>query len=153
MKTNMRKTIAMLFLLLASRSGYSQDPVHWEFKSQKISNEVYEMHFIARIDQPWHIYSMANADGSGVATAFNYSKNPLLQLKEPANEKGNLVTGKDQQTGIELRYYEKFVEFMQVVVKVKSNAKTKISGSIIYVACTETRCLPPASANFHFVLN
>ena len=148
----MRKTIAMLFLLVAFSSGYSQNPVHWEFRSQKINNETYEMHFIARIDSPWHIYSMANTDGSGVATTFDYSKNPLLQLNEPINEKGNLVISKDQQTGIEFRYYEKFVEFVQVV-NVKSTVKTKISGNITYVACTTTRCLPPASAAFHFVLN
>lgn len=110
------------------------------------------MHFVAHIDRPWHIYSTTSPDKSGMATTFSFKRNPLLQLDEPVNEKGNLITSQNDELGIVLKYFENAVDFIQVV-KLRSTVKTRISGTVTYMACTETRCLPPAAATFQFTLN
>lgn len=148
----MRKSIIIIALLFLSIVGFGQNPVRWSITSRKVADKTYEVCFRASIEQPWHIYAMDNSKDVSLPTTFNFKNHPLLIISEPIKEKGEMISEKDDVSGVMIKYYTNQVDFIQTI-KVKSNAKTNIEGTIDYMACTEGRCLPPVIENFNLVLN
>jgi hypothetical protein len=142
------KTLFIQCFLIASLSANAQSPVQWIFSSKKLADKMYEIHCTARIDEPWHIYAATSPADAGLPTTINFAKNPLVQAIEPVKEDGNLIKKKEENLGIELKYYKHTVDFI-AVVKLKASAKTTISGHISYMACTDERCLPPSVTGFN----
>ena len=58
----MRKLGIFLLVLLNFFSQAQENPVHWKFEAKKLSDCDYELIFKAKIDEPWHIYSLVKAD-------------------------------------------------------------------------------------------
>ncbi len=85
----------------------------------------------------------------GLPTKFSFTKHPLITVEGNVEEKGELKTQKIDNA--ELKYYAMRVEFVQLV-KLKAPSKTNISGTIDYMACTDTHCLPPAQKRFSVTL-
>jgi thiol:disulfide interchange protein DsbD len=70
------KKIILLILLGLSFVGYSQilDPVDWEFDTQKINDDEYELIFMAHLDENWEVYSQFVDDGGPIATSFSFDE-------------------------------------------------------------------------------
>jgi len=132
--------------MLISQNLFSRidDPVRWKFTSVKVG-DYYELHFSARIEEPWHIYAQDMNENVGFPTTINFYPSPLLEFEGKTQEKGDKTQKKVE--GIELKYYNEKVEFIQKV-KVKGNVKTNVNGKIDYMACTESHCLPPSARRF-----
>ncbi len=62
-------------------------------------------------------------------------------------EVGKVVKKKEEVWGGDVNYYEKTVDFVQVV-KLKSNVKTNLAGSVEFMVCNDSQCLPPATVEF-----
>ena len=122
-------------------------PVHWTINNKKLSANTYELHFMAIIDQPWHIYAQDNNEDYAMPTAFSFVPNADYELSGKPKEVGKLQ--QETISGINVKYYQDTVDFVQVVTLKKGTAK--ISGKIAYMACTE-RCLPEAEREFHLVI-
>ncbi|MFI5131348.1 MAG: protein-disulfide reductase DsbD domain-containing protein [Chitinophagales bacterium] len=144
----MRKFLFIL-IFTAPFMGFSQvqDPVKWTFSSKKVSVDVYEVHLTATMDRGWHTYSQATPDGGPAPTAIAFSKNPLLSLSGNVKEIGKLEEHHEPLFGVDVKQYSNKVDFVQSV-KVKSNAKTVIKGSVEYMVCDATKCLPPKTVEF-----
>ncbi len=135
-----------LLILLFSLQSQAQiiSPIKWNYSAKKISNDIYEIHLTASIQNQWHIYSQFTPDGGPNPTKIIFKKNPLLtQLGKP-REKGKLLQKHEEVFDIDVKYFEKKVDFVQKI-KVKNNAKTHISGTIEFMACNEQQCLPPTT--------
>jgi len=147
----MQKMIFTFALLIGGLVSFAQapDPVHWQFKAEKVGDNLYELHFTAVINAPWHIYSQDNDADITLPTSVKFTRNPLVQLSGKMKETGSLET--ESYSGTTLKYYEDHVEFVQVV-KLKSAVKVSVSGHINYMACTNGRCLPPVEHSFSFYL-
>lgn len=142
----MKKVLIIIISFLFCHVAKSQrDPVKWTFSSKKIADKTFEVHFIATINLPWHIYAQDNNEDVGLPTSFSFTKNPLLTTDGKIKEVGELV--KEKEDDIELKYYGGQVTFVQVV-KLKTNVKTSLTGKVEYMACTGGRCLPPAERKF-----
>ncbi|RYY27736.1 MAG: hypothetical protein EOO04_09225 [Chitinophagaceae bacterium] len=124
----------------------SSKQVKWSFTAKKIADKTYEVHMTADINPNWHMYAQDAGDGPQ-PTAFNFTKNPLLSLDGNVKEVGKMKKVYEDAFKSEVRFYEKSVNFIQVV-KVRGNAKTNLSGKVEFMVCDDKSCLPPAEVPF-----
>jgi hypothetical protein len=141
--------ITALIFFVAYGTIRAQEPnmIRWNFSSTKINDTTYELHMLAKVDAPWHIYSQNLSAATGFATRITFTKSPLVVLRGNLKEQGKRLTQKDPTTGNVLSYYSDIVEFVQTVT-LNAPAKTRVNGSIQYMLCTDERCLPPATKKF-----
>lgn len=147
----MVKKILIPVLLLAMgmiAQAQNLNPVSWTFTSKKIADKTYEVHLTATIQDGWHLYSQVQpSDAIAEPTTITLNKNPLLTFLAKPKEVGKVEKFHDAKIGASANQYSSKVEFVQTV-KLKSNAKTKVGGSIRFQTCNDERCLPPKVVNF-----
>lgn len=145
----MRKLYLLGSLLLAgvAVSAQSNKAVHWTFTAKKIADKTFEVHMTATIDGNYHLYAQnAGVDGP-IPTSFKFTANPLAVNDGKVAEVGKMVKKKEEVWGGDVQYYEKTVDFVQKV-KLKGNVKTNLAGSVEFMVCNDTQCLPPATVEF-----
>ena len=57
-----------------------------------------------------------------------------------------MVKKNEAAWGHDVKYYEKTVDFVQVV-KLKTNVKTSLAGKVEFMVCNDQQCLPPADVD------
>ena len=143
----MKHLLPILALFITSSLlAQSDKEVQWTFTAKKITENTYEIHMTARVNDDWHLYSQDAGEGP-FATAFTFSKNPLVNLEGKVKESGKLKKVFEKSFDSEVRYYENMVNFVQIV-KLKGKIKTNIAGKIEFMVCNDSRCLPPAAVDF-----
>ena len=149
----MKRIILLLSLFFITVAGIAQlkDPVQWNFTTAKKSDKVYDVTFTATIAKPWHIYSQATPAGGPVPTKIVFKTNPLVTVNGKAKENGSLKNVHDQYFGVDVKYFDNKVEFVQIV-NLKSAVKTNIAGTIEYMVCNDEECLPPKKVPFDLKL-
>ncbi len=148
----MKKLFAFITFITAACVAHAQSPVSWSFSSKKVSDKTFEVHLTANIQSGWHLYSQNQPDDAiAIPTNFAINNNPLLKLDGKIKEVGKMEKFKDKILGISAHQYSEKVDFVQVV-KLKSNAKTNISGSVEFQTCDDKKCLPPKTVNFNIAL-
>lgn len=142
------KYLLPIFALFITSSlvAQSDKEVQWTFTAKKVTDNTYEIHMTAKVNDDWHIYSQNAGDGP-FATAVSFSKNPLVSLEGKVQESGKMKKVFEKAFDTEVRYYEDVVNFVQVI-KVKGKVKTNIAGKIEFMVCNDSRCLPPAAVDF-----
>lgn len=149
----MKLNILLAFSILFTTASQAQSkPYNWTYSAKKISTAVYELHFHVDINHPWHTYSQFTPDGGPVPTHFTFAKNPLYSLDGKVKETGNLVQKHESVFGVDVKYFNGDVDFVQLV-KLKSNAKTNFSGSVEFMLCNDQQCLPPVTQKFSITLD
>ena len=139
-------TILYIAVLLSSFSSNAQQPVQWDF-SYNQTNETVEL--TATIEDGWHIYSQHLKENAGpIPTSFEFNKNPLIKLKGKTKEPV-AVEKYDVNFESDLSYFEHNVSFTQ---KIRPKEATSISGTVTYMVCNETMCLPPVDVPFEVKL-
>lgn len=124
-----------------------ESPVKWNFSSKSIKGDLYELHLKATISSPWHMYSQATPTGGPFPSKVNFTAHPLLQLEGKTKELGKAVSKFEEVFGVKVIYYNDGVEFVQQVRK-KGKVKTAIKGTVEYMVCNDTECLPPTKIPF-----
>lgn len=148
----MKKWLLILVLISGSWCLHGQSPVSWSFDSKKISDKTFEVHLVANIRSGWHLYSQNQpSDAIAIPTTVTINNNPLLKLDGTIKEVGKMEKFTDKNLGVSAHQYSNKVDFVQVV-KLKSNAKTNVSGSVEFQTCDDKKCLPPKTVNFSIAL-
>jgi len=145
----MKKTILFAVAVLAGTLAMAQSSkqVSWTYSSKKIADKTYEVHMTATIGGNYHMYAQ-NVGGDGpIPTSFTFTKSPLLSVDGAPKEKGQMIKKFETAWNHDVNYYEKTVDFVQVV-KLKSNVKTDVSGKVEFMVCNDHECLPPATVDF-----
>jgi hypothetical protein len=144
----MKKTI-LLALIVGSGTlaiAQSSKQVNWVYSAKKVADKTYEIHMTATIGGDYHLYAQ-DAGGDGpIPTTFSFTKSPLLALDGAVKEKGQIVKKFESAWNHNVNYYEKTVDFVQVV-KLKSNVKTTLAGKVEFMVCNDKECLPPADVD------
>jgi len=126
----------------------SSKQVNWSYTAKKIADKTYEVHMTATIGGDFHLYAQ-DAGGEGpIPTTFTFTKSPLLALDGTVKESGKLVKKYESAWSHDVKYYERTVDFIQVV-KLKSNVKTSLAGKVEFMVCNDHECLPPADVNIN----
>ncbi len=143
----MKKTWLIILSAIVSFSAWSQSSkqVQWTYSAKKIADKTYEVHMTATITGDYHLYAQENEEGP-VATSFTFVKSPLFSLDGKVKESGKMVKKFESAWNHDVRYYEKTVDFVQVV-KLKSDVKTSLAGKVEFMVCNDRQCLPPADVD------
>jgi len=147
-----RKILLLLLMSTAVMAAPAQNmPYSWNFSAKKTGPGSYEIHCAAALRAPWHIYSQFTPAGGPVPTKFVFAKNPLYKTAGEPKETGRLVTRHEEVFGVDVKYFEGDVDFIQIV-KMKSAAKTNFTGSVTFMVCNDTECMPPKTEQFSVTL-
>jgi hypothetical protein len=140
-------TRSLLFILLLCSGIQSQAQSHkqvkWNYTVKKIADKTYEVHMTASIGGDYHLYAQNVGVDGPRPTSFSFTKNPLLSLDGKVKENGKLIKKFESIWGGSVSYFEKTVDFVQVV-KLKANVKTNLSGKVEFMVCDDQQCLPPS---------
>ena len=129
------------------------DPIKWTYTAKKIADKTYEVHITAAVQNTWHLYSQNQpADAINQPTEILFKKNPLIAFNGAVKEVGKMQLFKDEKLKISANQYAGKVDFIQIV-KLKSNSKTSVVGSVEYQTCDDKKCLPPKKIDFSVALN
>lgn len=129
----------------------AQSKVKWTFQSKKITDNIYEIHLIAKVQSSWHIYSQHMKEGGPIPTKIIFESNSSIALLGNTKEKGNPVSRHEPVFNVDVKYYEDMVDFVQTV-KLKTNVNTNITGAIKFMICSDDHCLPPTTIPFDLKL-
>jgi thiol:disulfide interchange protein DsbD len=142
----------IILSILISLSGFSQilQPVKWSFDSKRLSTDEAELIFKADIDPGWHVYSTDIPEDGPIPTSFNFVSSGNYSLK------GDISTPEpiekfDNAFEMVLRYFDGLAVFTQPVTLNTPDALT-IKGELEFMACDDSRCLPPDYVEFEFYL-
>lgn len=139
--------IATLFCFSLFSMAQSAKMVHWTYTAKKVADKVYEVHMTAEIEGDYHLYAQNAGVEGPLPTTFKFTGNPLAVTDGKIKEVGKLIKKNEEVWGGVVNYYEKTVDFVQVV-KLKANVKTNLSGTVEYNVCNASRCLPPSTTEF-----
>jgi hypothetical protein len=144
----MNKIVLFTLAVLSGSMAMAQSSkeVSWTYSAKKVADKTYEVHMTATIGGDYHLYAQ-DAGGDGpIPTSFTFTKNPLLITDGKVKENGKLVKKFESAWSHDVHYYEKTVDFVQVV-KLKSNVKTSLAGKVEFMVCNDHECLPPADVD------
>jgi thiol:disulfide interchange protein DsbD len=130
--------LVILFLTL-SFLGYSQDPITFETKVKKISENTFELVTTANIQNKWRLYSQNLLSGGAIPTEFIFdNKSQSIKLIGDVNESQS-ITKFDPIFQIEQSYFENQSTFTQLIEtnKIIDN----IPAVIAYQACDDVVCI------------
>jgi hypothetical protein len=144
----MQKTLLLSLAILIGGISMAQSStqVKWTNTVKKIAEKTYEVHMTAEIGGDYHLYAQ-NVGGDGpIPTTFTFTKSPLFSLEGPVKEEGKLIKKFESAWSHDVRYYERTVDFIQVI-KLKGNVKTNLAGKVEFMVCNDKQCLPPADVD------
>ncbi len=127
------------------------NPVNWSYEAKKKTATTYEIILTANVEHPWHIYSQNTGKGGPVPTSVSFKANPLVVKTGKIKEIGKLEKVFDKNFDTDVLFYSDKVQFVQTI-SVKGNVKTNISGTIEYMVCDDSKCLPPVKKTFDLKL-
>lgn len=147
-----RLSLSVIALLVTAFSfAQRQNPVSWNYEAIKKSADTYEIVLTATVEEPWHIYSQNTGKGGPIPTAVVFKPNPLVTKNGKVKELGKLEKVFDKNFNTDVLYFSDKVKFVQLV-KVKGGIKTNLSGTVEYMVCDESQCLPPVKKTFDLKL-
>ncbi len=133
--------------------NYAQilDPVKWSFSSQRISSDEFELNFTAKIEKNWHLYSQYIPEGGPIPTTFTFEPSPNYKLI------GKTIEPKphkmfDRNFEMEVQYFDGQAVFKQRI-KLLTQQSFNVRGTVEFMACDDSRCIPPVEVDFDFALS
>ena len=142
----MKKLLTILIGLTAvlTAAAQMQDPIHFRSELKRISDTEAELLFQATIDAGWHVYSTGLGNNGPISATFHADRMEGAQTVGLLKARGKEVKQFDKMFGMEVRYFEQAVTFVQ---KIRfTQPRYDISCYIEYGACSDAMCLPPSSA-------
>lgn len=149
----MKKIAVTVVLAFLSVMAFAQmpNPVSWTYEAKKVTADTYEVILTAKVESPWHIYSQNTGSGGPIPTKVSFKKNPLIMTAGKVKEVGRLEKVYDNNFKTDVLFFSGKVQFVQTV-KMKSKAKTNLSGTVEYMVCDDSQCLPPTKKSFELKL-
>lgn len=122
-------------------------PVKWTFRSEKKSENLYEVIAEATIEKGWHIYGPGTGQEDGpVPTSFIINVNEKYATEGIVKEHSSgRIEGHDKYFDMTLVKFKHDARFSQMV---KTDNPSIVSGAIEFMACDETKCLAPEFIEF-----
>lgn len=138
----MKRIIYLLVIFMTCLWAQSQDVVQWDFS---YNPETKSVEMKATIEEGWHLYSQYVDNEVGpVPTSFTFQSSDFYELKGKVAEP-KPIQRYDETFGANLDFFENEVVFSQ---KVKVNKASVLEGSVVFMVCNDTMCLPPVDKTF-----
>lgn len=146
----MKRILTFLASALAlgiAATAQMAEPVHFSTRMEKGDKpgEAYII-FDGRIDAGWHVYSTDLGDDGPISASLLVNELSGAELKGKLIGKGNEIKKHDKMFGMELRFFEKAVTFVQRIEL--TGGEYRVDVSLEYGACDDQSCLPPTRVDF-----
>ena len=129
-----------------SSSEQSQEPAAWSVTGKREADQIV-LELSVRLGTGWHIYSQNIQEGGPVATRISLEEGAAASLPGKAEEKGPKAKEVFEEVfGMKVKYYEEEVRFIQQLIP--KAAEGKVKGTIEFMLCDDSRCLPPEVLEF-----
>ena len=148
MPTNMKKILTLYLLCLLPMLAVAQIVKPVKVKSQllKGNGAEAEIVFSATIAPGWHVYSTNLGDSGPIEASFHANTLEGCELVGGLQARGNELSVYDELFAMNVRYFEKQVDFVQ---KIRFTKPTyAIDAYLEYGTCDDETCLPPMECNF-----
>lgn len=129
-----------------------ENPVAWEVEisDQKNVMGMYEITFTATIEKNWHMYSqhLPSPDDGPLPTIFSFDYESEFDIVGKVAEVTEPKSVFDEVFEVNVNYFDNKAVFKQLVsLNDKENGAT-INGSISFMVCDNSMCLPPEDVLF-----
>jgi DsbC/DsbD-like thiol-disulfide interchange protein len=145
MMKNLLLSAALLFGASAAQAQILT-PVKWAYAAKKTSPTEATLFLKATMDEGWHVYSQTVQKGGPVKTAITFAPAKGYTLvgtpAEPAP-----ITKYEPAFEMPVSYFAGAVIFQQKV-KLTGKGPLTIKGTVKYMTCNDTKCLPPDEVAF-----
>ena len=121
-----------------------QDPVKFTTQLKTGAGAEAEMIFSATIDPGWHVYSTNLGQDGPIEASLHVNKLEGAELVGKLTPKGKEISQFDEMFGMNLRYFENAVQFVQKIRFTKP--QYDIDAYLEWGACNDEMCMPPGEA-------
>ena len=139
---------ALLLIVAMFCNAQLKDPVKFTSKLKTDNTAEGEIVFSGKIDAGWHVYSTNLGSDGPIEASFHVDKKDGVELVGKLTPRGHEISKMDPVFGMNLRYFENSVQFVQKIKFTKPNYTIK--AYLEYGACDDSQCMPPTQVNAHF---
>lgn len=150
----MRKVFFMLSILLLSQIhciAQVYNPVTWSFSTKKLSENTFELYFKAQIEAGWHMYGLHIPENGPIATSFTFGENNKIEFLSDLTPMQKPEVKYDPTFEMDLELFSNQVLFVRKVKVITGNT-VEVTGTLEFMVCDDSRCLPPKEESFSFSL-
>ena len=122
-----------------------QDPVKFKSELKTGNGPEAEIIFSATIDPGWHVYSTNLGQDGPIEASLHVNKLQGAELVGKLNHRGKEISQFDEMFGMNLRYFENAVQFVQKIKFTKP--QYDIDAYLEWGACNDEMCMPPGEAS------
>ncbi len=146
---NILKVFIFFFLIGSVTNAQIHKPIVWETSVEKINESDFNLIISATIEAGWHLYSQNVPEGGPIPTSISINNDgENFQLI------GNPIEGKgheeyDNVFDMKIKFFEKNTSFKQKI-RLLTNEKIAIEGTVEFMVCDDTFCLPPTEIDISF---
>ena len=138
-----------LFLAVSTAAiAQMEDPVRFETKANRLSNDLLELTFSAKVDKGWHVYATDIGSGGPTEATFHLDSSKGAQPDGALQSIGQVKEEVDPIFQMPVRYFEGQATFVQRIRL--TQPEYVIQGYLEYGACNDQNCLPPTQVEFQF---
>lgn len=150
----MNKLLSIVIAVIAAVLGVAaqgpEKPIRWRVTA-KMTSETEGVATLRPVcGEGWHIYGTEEVKGGPVPTTFSFEGSQGVEFIGGVKPSAAPVRKYQEMFGAELTYWEGAVSFTRRF-KVTDAAKAKIAGSVRYMGCDDTQCMPPQTHQFSVV--
>ena len=139
-------TIAMLLLTAVLCRAQMASPVKFSAQMKTNGTAEGEIVFSGKIADGWHVYSTGLGEDGPTQATFHIDSKDGVEPVGKLMPKGREISQMDEMFGMELRFFEHSVQFVQKVKFTKP--KYSIKCYLEYGACNDSECMPPTQVEF-----
>ena len=126
----------------------AQNHLNWEFSYDKLNSRIL---IKATIDKGWHLYSQktpANAGPIPVSISINKQKGTKLIGKFEEKLQPHEIFDANFDSQVYLFENTYIAEQKIKIKKTKTQHLKQLNGSVLYMVCDDSRCMPPIEVPF-----
>lgn len=142
--------VSLIFGTMLAVAAPTPDNVTWTTEVEQVSETSGVLVVTAKIENGWHIYGNDMPEVEGMPTyptIIKVNAQPGLVLDGTAEPSQPASKHLDQMMNLELPWWEGSVTFRQKF-NLDGIKGAEITGSISYMACTNSACTPPTTEEF-----
>ncbi len=151
----MMKRILSMFLLTVVGAVYANaqiyDPVKWKTTAEDIREDEANVVITATIEPGWHVYSQFIEEGGPIPTTFKFEEGNGYSLLGSVSESPKAISAFDPNFNMQIAWHKSKARFTQKIKLTKP--KVKVSGTLEYMVCNDTNCLPPEEVSFEVLID
>ena len=136
----------MMMAAVLTVQAQLQNPVHFKSELKTGKGAEAEIVFTATIDKGWHVYSTDLGQDGPIEATFNVVKMEGAEKVGKLTPQGKVIKQYDEMFGMELKYFEDKVTFVQKIRFTKP--QYAIDCYLEYGACNDQSCMPPTQVEF-----